>query len=192
MRYALQTDMEMAHFHDHSDSQTALYRELEPAKNPRASKSMFILDPAHVLVQAQPPTQKQIKYKMLDSGDYIASALESTKYFILKETEESKLREKFEASLRLWKRETQSSSSDSELFDSMHFRKIVALGQDAVPYILESLQDELSHIYVALGDITGKNPAKDVEPGDVRAEIGAWLDWGREQGLLGQDESVSD
>jgi hypothetical protein len=58
-----------------------------------------------------------------------------------------------------------------------------------VPLILRDLQAKASLLVWALPEITGENPAPPRIDGgfvkwDVGAQVEAWLQWGREKGLV--------
>lgn len=64
------------------------------------------------------------------------------------------------------------------------YRAIIALGPDAVPFVLKSLEQEPIHWFEALKEITGQDPVPRHHWGDIRAMRDDWLCWGREQGLI--------
>ena len=83
-----------------------------------------------------------------------------------------------------WKDDTEYISSSSVIVNHSAYQQIIRLGQEVVPLILEDLAKTPDHWFVALRIITGQNPAKSTEAGDVEAIAQAWLKWGRSQGYL--------
>ncbi len=83
-----------------------------------------------------------------------------------------------------WKRDTAFVSSVSEIVGHPGFRRIVASGPGAVPYLLRELKKEPSYLVVALSEITGVNPVPPGVSGKVTEMVKAWLAWGEENGLL--------
>jgi hypothetical protein len=60
------------------------------------------------------------------------------------------------------------------------YKRIVSMGEDAVPVILRSLEKEPSLLAWALFDITGVNPVQPADYGKIDKITKAWLKWGRE------------
>ena len=57
-------------------------------------------------------------------------------------------------------------------------------GATAVPFILEELKTEPDDWFWALSAITGENPVQETDAGNMHAMTKAWLQWGREKGLV--------
>lgn len=75
-------------------------------------------------------------------------------------------------------RETTLLSSIAMMQDVRAYKTLKALGQKAVPELLQALRDDndgIVAIVTLLSDITGYEP--DVEPGNMQALIAAWLKW---------------
>ena len=83
-----------------------------------------------------------------------------------------------------WKSGTAFVSSVSEIIGHPGFRRIVASGPGAVPYLLEELKREPSYLVMALGEITGVNPVPPGARGKITEMVKAWLAWGEENGLM--------
>jgi hypothetical protein len=64
------------------------------------------------------------------------------------------------------------------------YQKIIGMGLAAVPLILEELQREPNQWFWALEAITDENPVPPEAAGKVRLMAEAWIQWGREHGLL--------
>jgi hypothetical protein len=93
-----------------------------------------------------------------------------------------KLRPWFTVLADQWRRETKflSSLDDKVLNDAYQF--IIAMGEAAVPLVLEELQAHRGHWFWALHFMT----RVDLEPENATVDEArtAWLNWGREKGLL--------
>jgi len=67
---------------------------------------------------------------------------------------------------------------------SMHpsYQRIVGMGQDAVPFLLEELERKPRHLFWALHAITGADPVPEQSRGKIKEMANAWIEWGRGQG----------
>jgi hypothetical protein len=63
------------------------------------------------------------------------------------------------------------------------------MGPEVVPLILAELDKEPDHWFWALEAITEENPVGDNIAGDMAASAKAWVQWGRNNGLLTQCSS---
>jgi len=93
------------------------------------------------------------------------------------------LRAEFERLSKIWKRETLASSSLQEIGSHWAYQRIIGLGPDVIPMILEHVQRGDRHWGWALAALTGINPAERTD--SQRAAAEAWLAWGRKRGLVG-------
>jgi hypothetical protein len=84
-----------------------------------------------------------------------------------------------------WKKTKQRASS-SVLKWVMHpaYQRIIGKGKDAVPFILRELEREPDHWFWALNAITGEDPVKEEDKGDIAAMSRAWIHWGRQSGYI--------
>ena len=100
------------------------------------------------------------------------------------------IRDRFEALYREWKAQVRSgptslSSSDDAYVAVPAFRAMVALGQAAIPFMIEKIRtDEDAHFLIhALAEITGEHPpparADRAAGGPLgnRAQAAAWVAW---------------
>lgn len=97
------------------------------------------------------------------------------------------LANRFNALACHWKRERGISSSLSKAIMSPSYQKIIGMGPDAIPIILNRIKDEGDHPnywFWALEMLTGENPVSEDDLGDFRAMASAWLSWGYENGKL--------
>ena len=95
---------------------------------------------------------------------------------------DSALREEFDELATTWKDETQFLSSVTDIVMHPAYQRIIGLGPDVVPLILEDLEDETRHWFWALWAITGENPVPPEDRGHVEEMKQHWLCWGRENG----------
>jgi hypothetical protein len=97
---------------------------------------------------------------------------------------EKDLKREFDRLAAEWKSVTQTESFPTRMAEQPSYRKIVALGDKAVPLILQSLAREPDHWFIALNEITGEDPVTDSERGYVDKMAAAWLAWGRRKGFV--------
>jgi len=62
------------------------------------------------------------------------------------------------------------------------YREIIKLGPDVVPYLLRDLEDNHTHWFCALREITGVNPVPAAAAGNIARMAEAWLSWAKEHG----------
>jgi hypothetical protein len=82
----------------------------------------------------------------------------------------------FEEYYTKWEEETKYLSS-SKMFDNIYYRKIISLGIDVVPVIINKLKETPNHLFVALQKITGINPIKPENRGKIKEMANDWIDW---------------
>lgn len=77
----------------------------------------------------------------------------------------------------------QNDSLDAHIspIDHPDFRRIVAMGQPAVPVILEELRAKPSLLFAALEQITGENPVKEKGHDNVEDITQVWVEWGEKK-----------
>ncbi len=83
-----------------------------------------------------------------------------------------------------WKYETEMLSSVSDVILNRAYQQIIAMGHEAIPYILSQMQIHRDHWFWALEVITGENPILSEHRGDMRQMTEDWLKWGREHGYI--------
>jgi len=93
--------------------------------------------------------------------------------------------EAFRALVTQWRSETASLSSASQIVTHPAYRRIVGMGDMAVPLILHDLAENgPDHWFAALTEITGENPVKKGMAGDFKRMTEAWLSWAEQRGYL--------
>jgi len=93
--------------------------------------------------------------------------------------------EKFARLAAEWKQATKFMSSVTGMSTHWAYQQIIGMGAEALPLLLQDLEQEPDHWFWALHAITGVDPVPSSEAGDVSRMTDAWLRWGRERGPLG-------
>lgn len=93
------------------------------------------------------------------------------------------LKEEFDAMVKQWRRETRYLSSATKMAMHPAYQRIISLGEEVIPYILDDLQHTRAHWLWALYILSEfHDPAP--EGATFDEAVDAWLNWGRQQGLL--------
>ena len=90
--------------------------------------------------------------------------------------------ETFSALVSQWKRETEMTSSMTEMAMHPAYQRIIGMGTDAIPLLLRELEDRPDHWFWALKAITGDDPVPSEQRGRLKGMAQAWLAWGSRQG----------
>ncbi len=93
-------------------------------------------------------------------------------------------RDRFRRLAAEWKQASRYLSNTAQMALLSPYQKIIGMGWDAVPLILEELQREPDQWFWALEAITDENPVPPEAAGNVRLMAEAWVAWGRKNGLL--------
>lgn len=93
-------------------------------------------------------------------------------------------RQKFLRLAREWRKDTLLSSSVTQ--DHMHpaYLAILAMGKPALPLILEDLQENGGHWFLALRLISDENPVPPEHAGRIKQMREDWIAWGRQHDYL--------
>lgn len=91
----------------------------------------------------------------------------------------------FEELAAVWSEEIQLESSASKITEHPAYLQITSIGRCAVPMILDRIKQGERHWGTALRKITGANPLKPTDAGLMAIQNERWLQWGRDQGLIG-------
>ena len=81
-----------------------------------------------------------------------------------------------------WKEETEGNSSISKKLLNLSYLRIIAMGETAVPLILQELKSNPDHWFVALKVITNADPVN--SGASFNQAVDDWLKWGQNQGLI--------
>jgi len=97
---------------------------------------------------------------------------------------EAVLAEAFRVLADEWRSSRRFRSSLTEITEHPAYRAIVQLGNEVVPVLLRELQQRPEPWFAALREITGHDPVRSGQRGDMKAMRQAWLSWGRDRGLI--------
>lgn len=99
----------------------------------------------------------------------------------------SRSREAVEATFRTlaraWTEETRYLSSLTAITAHPAYRQIIRLGHAVVPLILREMAARPAHWFAALSEITGVDPVRPEDYGDVPAMMKSWLDWAEQNNI---------
>ncbi len=97
---------------------------------------------------------------------------------------EAALRARFQRLASEWKQQARYLSNTAQMAMLRPYQRIIGMGLPAVPLILEELRCQPDQWFWALEAITEENPVPPEAAGNVRLMAQAWIDWGKQQGLL--------
>ena len=83
-----------------------------------------------------------------------------------------------------WDRETSYLSSTPMIVMHESYQKIMAMGPDVVPLLLQDLKEKRRSWFWALRHLTHANPVVPEDQGNLDKMIAAWLEWGKREGRL--------
>ena len=95
---------------------------------------------------------------------------------------ERELKERFNGLASTWEEETALHSSRSAIVSHPAYQASIGIGEKAVPTLLEDLYLNRRHWFDALEAITGENPVREDQRGQITQMIDAWIDWGERAG----------
>jgi hypothetical protein len=104
--------------------------------------------------------------------------------------ERKKLESSFREQAERWKSDTQHWSSVSKMLAHPSYLRIIGLarlstGNEIERLLLNELKTEPDYWFDALTAITGENPVQPAN--DFDESVNAWLEWGREKGIIGSE-----
>jgi len=91
---------------------------------------------------------------------------------------------KFNKLATKWKEETCFVSNAREIISNKNYEKIIKMGIDVVPIILQKLKTGTDHWFFALMEITGENPVSEEFCGNLDKMAKEWIEWGIEKGYI--------
>lgn len=83
-----------------------------------------------------------------------------------------------------WREETDYLSNANQIVSHPAYLKIIDMGFDVVPLILQEMLKEPGHWFAALKTITKVDPVPKDDRGKIQTMTAQWLAWGRENGYL--------
>jgi hypothetical protein len=110
--------------------------------------------------------------------------LHSTQWILnqKKPTEKKNLQQEFNRLATRWKSETESLSSVKKKTTHPDYLKIIEMGSEVIPIILQSLLKEPDHWFVALNKISSENPIS--YGASFQEAVIGWLQWGQRKGFF--------
>ena len=103
---------------------------------------------------------------------------------ILQPQSPADIRNRFERLANEWKQKSRFLSNTAQMALLRPYQAIIGMGMPVVPLILERLQAEPDQWFWALEAITEENPVPPEAAGNVRRMAQAWIDWGKQRGLI--------
>ena len=91
---------------------------------------------------------------------------------------------KFETLKNKWEENTQYHSSMSEIVEDGNYKKIIQLGNDVVPMILNEMRVSPNHWFYALYEITKATPIIPEHYGDITKMTSDWINWGKKNNYI--------
>ncbi len=91
---------------------------------------------------------------------------------------------RFRALVKQWKKDTETDSSITRMVRHPAYQEIIGMGEPVVPLLLDELEREPDFWFAALQKITGADPVPKECAGKIKEMAKAWIDWGRDKGLL--------
>jgi hypothetical protein len=76
-----------------------------------------------------------------------------------------------------WNKEIKYQSSTDVITNNFFLKKIIDLGSEVIPYIIEVLRDTPSFLIIALYKITSENPVKSDHYGKIKEMAKDWIEW---------------
>lgn len=136
-----------------------------------------------ITIQLSETTERKLKELALANGyadveAYAQSLLEQKVH-----ASEEDVRLEFERLTAQWRSDCRYLSFSERVAQHPAYRKIVAMGERAIPLILAELEAKPVHWFPALHEITGADPVPEGSKGKVREMAAAWLYWGKEHGF---------
>ena len=92
------------------------------------------------------------------------------------------LSDQFDVLKKQWIKETEHLSSPSEIALHPSYQRIIGLGPQVIPLLLQELAKSPNQWFWALKAITGEDPVPIEHRGRIHAMAKAWLAWGAENG----------
>jgi hypothetical protein len=90
--------------------------------------------------------------------------------------------QRFKELVTLWELEVNGSSFVGEKTNHRAYKQIIEMGDAVIPLILKELETRPNHWFAALRSLTGENPVKPEQRGEIKQMADAWLQWGKEHG----------
>jgi hypothetical protein len=92
------------------------------------------------------------------------------------------IEERFRRLAAAWHKAVAYHSSATVRANHPAYREIISLGREVVPLLLRDLEDNHTHWFAALREITGADPIPKSAAGNISKMVEAWLAWALENG----------
>jgi hypothetical protein len=90
--------------------------------------------------------------------------------------------ERFRQLAAAWHEAVAHHSSTTVRNNHPAYRAIISLGPEVVPFLLRDLEDNHTHWFAALREITRADPIPQEAAGNIPQMVDAWLRWARDNG----------
>lgn len=90
----------------------------------------------------------------------------------------------FEENKELWLQETVLHSSLSEKCEHYAYKKIISMGEDIIPFILNDLIKNDNYWFKALKEISNEDVIREEIQGNFQLIKNEWINWGRKKGYI--------
>lgn len=97
--------------------------------------------------------------------------------------------ERFRALRDEWLADTRYSSSGIEITSHVAYQRIIGMGTDVVPLIIQELRQHADHWFWALSVLTGHDPVPPEDVGNLEKMRDAWLRWADSQTFSTTDQN---
>ncbi|HEV2990994.1 MAG TPA: hypothetical protein VG759_21325 [Candidatus Angelobacter sp.] len=95
---------------------------------------------------------------------------------------------KFQSLVQEWRETRGVTSSITSMSMLPAYQEIIGMGEKAVPLIIQHLKtegDEPDHWFWALAALTGANPVRPEDRGNMTKMTKAWIGWAENEGYAG-------
>ena len=92
------------------------------------------------------------------------------------------IKEEFQRLAAEWEKATAYHSSSTVRNSDPAYQKIIGLGPAVVPLLLRDMEENHTHWFYALRQITGANPIPQASAGNIPQMVEAWLRWAKDNG----------
>jgi hypothetical protein len=156
----------------------------EELASPLGVKATRWLEPEQMLEASSrhPPVWGERRH---DAGEWWARFFADADRAVLAPLTSGALRLVFNDLRRRWTAATKAVPLNMRRENHFAYQEIIGLGEPALPLILEALEQEPDDWFWALAAIARLDPAHGVSDAEEAAR--RWLEWGRNEGLLGDD-----
>lgn len=99
-------------------------------------------------------------------------------------TSDQTVEKQFADHLRQWKKATAGMSIAARMTAHPAYVAIIEMGRPALPFILREMETSLDHWAPALRAISGENPVRPSDAGDMAKIARRWVAWGKAKRII--------